>query len=220
MVVEPSFSSRTETDWTIDNTWKATQGSLGTFQPDDYLNDQAGPAFATWMATASHWGGVRLTKLSLYPAAGSQGKSVGGNVCTLNYNTPVAGTGSGNPLPLENSAAISWKTHRIGPRGRGRIYSPVSSVGVIDAVGKIDDTKRQNMADEAAALLEGLAYDGVGTAGAHVRPVVTGPSTSGGLGAFTDYATIIGVSVGSIMDTQRRRRAQEVEVRSVATPSY
>jgi hypothetical protein len=65
--------------------------------------------------------------------------------------------------------------------------------------------------DAHKALIEGLSYSGTGGSTAHLRSVVTGPSTTGGVGKYQGYATILGVRVGQILDTQRRRRNKEPE---------
>jgi hypothetical protein len=106
---------------------------------------------------------------------------------------------------------LSWETHVIGPRGRGRIFSPVPPVGALNSVGVLSSTYQDDAVASAKALLEGLSYSGTGGTTAHLRSVVTGPSSGGGISPYTRYGTIIGVRVGSVVDTQRRRRNKQPE---------
>jgi len=218
--VASEFASHTETDWDTTTTYKITSG-LSTFEPTDYLNDQVMPAIAAWMATSNHHGIAKCTGVSLYPCSAPTGNSIGGNVATATFHTPVAGGGSGSSLPLENSVVLSWQTHKIGARGKGRIYSPVGGTSILNSVGVVESTHQASYLSEAVTLLEGLAYTaGVGGSGANVRPVVTGPSSTGGAAPYAGYATIIGVRVGEVVDTQRRRRNKQPELYVAAPVTY
>jgi hypothetical protein len=200
--------SRTETDWTIRNRWKATSG-LATFQPDDWLNDQVAPALVSHFG-AHLWGDVKVDGLKASPI-GTDGKVVELATCVLDWTTAKpSGDGSTNPLPTENTTAISLRTPRIGPRGRGRVYYPVWSASVCDAQGRLADTPRTALLAEFIAQLEGMSL----SAGDWwVLPIVTGDP-------WTQYGEVTEVRVGNVIDTQRRRRRQEPETYISGTPSY
>lgn len=216
--VDAEFASHTETDWDTTTTWRATNGPL-VFEPTDYITNQVMPVVKTWMEQPEHHGIVRCKGVSLYPCSAPSGNSIGGNVATGLFHTPVPGGGSGNPLPLENSVVLSWGTNKIGPRGKGRIYSPVGPVSILNSLGVVESTKLASYLSAAVALVAGLKLDaGVGTGARAVRPVVTGPSTGGGVGPYQGYATIKTVRVGEVVDTQRRRRNKEPEL-YISAPS-
>jgi hypothetical protein len=61
--------------------------------------------------------------------------------------------------------------------------------------------------------MEALAFTGAGPGGAHVRPIVTGKP-------WDKYGVVTTVRVGSIVDTQRRRRNRLTEVYTSGNPSY
>jgi hypothetical protein len=208
--VTPDFNSHVETDWTTTTTYGIDGPLSTTFDPTSYLTDYVMPTLAVWMPSTLHHGIARVTGASLYPCDTS-GNAIGGNVAHGIFNTPVAGTGSGNCLPLENTVVLSWETHVLGPRGRGRIYGPVPPVGAMNGVGVLSDTYVTDAVASAKALIEGLSYSGTGGTTAHVRTVVTGPSSGGGISPYTRYGTIIGTKVGYVVDTQRRRRNKEPE---------
>jgi hypothetical protein len=210
--------SRTETDWTITGNWNTNLG-LNIFEPDDYLNDQAVPAWTDFMAAAHLSNQVRLRRLQLFPIGAPDGKAVPavpfavGTACDLEFTSsyPTGGE-SATQLPPQDSIVVSWKTHQIGARGRGRIFLPSGTSGSLSGA-HVSSGAQSDIADAAKAFCEALAYSAGSTLGAHVRPIVTGAP-------FTQYGVITQVRVGSIMDTQRRRRNRLVETYVSENPSY
>ena len=213
--VEAKSINRTETDWTISgNWWMAGPGGLQHFSPDDYLNDQAGPAFATWMATSLCFAGhARLRQLRLYPI-GSNGKSVpaapyaAGSPCTLIYTTIPEGGVAGDALPPQNTVVASHRTSQVGRKGRGRMFLPVSATGQVEK-GVLKDASRAAILANQVDLLEALAVTGTSS----TRPSVIGAP-------WTSYAFINSVIVDTAVDTQRRRRKDVIGVPATASVSY
>ena len=213
--VEAKSINRTETNWTItSNWWIAGPGGLEHFSPDDYLNDQAGPAFETWIATSFCFAtAVRLRQLRLYPI-GSNGKAVpappyaSGSPCTLTYTTIPNGGVSGEALPPQNTVVASHRTQQVGRRGRGRMFMPVGVTGQVEDGVLISSTVSALLANQVA-LLEALAVTGTSS----VRPSIIGAP-------WTDYAFIDTVIVDNAMDTQRRRRRSIISTPSSASVSY
>lgn len=205
--------SRTETDWNIDGNWSVAGPSLGTFSPDDFLNDQAAPAFDDWMDTAGRSTGCRLDALKLYPI-GTNGKAIpappfsSGTPCTLTWtaNNPLGAT-AGNLMPINNAIVASHRTGQIGRPGRGRMFIPGFAAGANSADGRVDGTVLGFLLGAQVALLEACRLGALSTAGVNVLPIVTG-------GGYTQYATISQVRVGNVWDTQNRRRRQLVETYS------
>ena len=202
--VQATTIARTESDWTIAGNWHAV-GGADTFQPDDYLNDQAAPAWTTLMAYAHISNQCRLRYLKLAPIIAPSGHMEPavpystGTPCTLTWTTLDATGGLAPPmLPPQDSVAVSWQTPQVGRHGKGRIYLPPSSGGILSG-GKIDSSARDEIAAAGAAFIDALTYSGPVLEGAHVKPVVTGKP-------WTHYGVIQSVKVGDVMDTQRRRR--------------
>lgn len=203
--VSPDFDTHTDTDWDTTRTFMVDGPGAETFDPAAYLNDYAGASWTNFMGAAGVSDKAKLVGIKLYPCDTS-GNSIGGNLATLTYHTPVSGTDSSKMLPTENSAVVSWATNRLGPRGRGRVYPPVISVNALDNYGQLSDSWVSTYANAARATIEGMAYHGVGTGAPSVESVVTGPSSSGGLAPYTHYSVINACRVGKVVDTQRRRR--------------
>ena len=70
--------------------------------------------------------------------------------------------------------------------------------------GEISSARQTAALAAQVALLEALKYDSADPLGPHIAPCVTGKP-------FTNYATINTVRVGSVFDTQRRRRRSVTE---------
>lgn len=214
-----STISRTETDWNIDGNWIVDGPLVTDFDPGDYLNDQAAPAFDAWMGVTGRSSVCRLDTLKLYPI-GTNGKAIpappygSGTPCTLTWtaNKPTGSTG-GSLLPINNSIVASHRTAQVGRAGRGRMFHPGLAAGSAAADGRVDATVQGLIRDAQVDLLEALAFPGDPALGPTVVPIVTG-------GAFTNYATITQVRVGNIMDTQNRRKRQLPETYLSASVSY
>lgn len=211
--------ARTETDWTIDGNWRLVDG-LSIFQPDDYLNDQAAPAFDAWMAANVRSNRCRLRTLKIYPIGSPNGKAIpappyaSGTPVTLSWtgSYPVGGN-AGDQLPLQNAVVASHRTNQIGRKGRGRMFWPALTVGGLDADGFLSTTGKNVITTAQVALLEGLAYGTFPADPVEIRPCVTGSP-------WTTYATINQVQVGNVVDTQRRRRNSLTEARQTAPVTY
>lgn len=197
--------NRTETHWTITSNWTVHGPGVSVFSPDDYLNDQAAPAFATWMAGVPFTSSLQLDQLKISPI-GTDGHVVPappyshGTPCTLAWTSsyPV-GTNGGQVLPLQNSLVASHRTAQVGRHGRGRMFLPSITASALNSAGLIDSSTAPSIATHQAALLEALSYTGSGVGALAVRPIVTGKP-------WVNYGVINTVRVGNVMDTQRRRR--------------
>lgn len=203
--IVPANINRTETNWTIVGNWLA-EGGVNDFDPGDYLNDLAGPAFRAWIATTGAFAGaVELRTLRLYPIGDPDGHVIPappyaqGTPCLLTYTgTRPHGVVSGAMLPPNNSVVASLRTSQIGRRGRGRMFSPACGVSVIGQnadAGVVTSANRTILANAYVTLLEALHYNEA----VKVRPIVIGAP-------YADYAVINQVRVGNVVDGQRRRR--------------
>ena len=213
--------NRTESYWTITGNWRiASLTPPATFNPDDYLNDQAAPAWTTFLASTICSDKLKTEYAKLYPIGAPSGRAIpavpytSGTPCTLAWTSlyPKGGSGS-NLLPLQNSFAVSWRTGQIGRRGRGRMFMPPTTVAAPDAHGFLSSTFQTNVKNAAVAFLEDLAVTPVGPTAPHVRPIVTGSP-------FTQYGVINQVRVDNVIDTQRRRRRSLEGTILSGNPSY
>jgi hypothetical protein len=112
-------------------------------------------------------------------------------------------------LPPQNSIAVSWRTQQIGSRGRGRIFLPSSTSGSLSQ-GHVSSGAASDITAAAVTFLEALAFT---SSSWNVIPIVTGKP-------FVGYGVINQVRVGSIMDTQRRRRNRLTEVYTSTNVTY
>jgi hypothetical protein len=165
-----------------------------------YLEDQAFPAIAAFLAQPYLSNEVHCTEVKLYPIL-STGQAFEHRSATMTFTTPAAGTGTANMMPPEVSIAVSWQTPQIGRRGRGRIYLPPSTTASFDDLGYVESGDQDDIAAAAATFLSDLAVESVGADAVHVRPIVTGAP-------WTKYGVIQSVNVGRVADAQRRRRRQ------------
>ena|SRR5664279_2882748 len=216
--VVPEFASYVDTGDTFTTTWKA-QHSSDTFEPMDYLRDQGRTAWTDLIGAGGYSSHVTLDALALYPCD-TTGNSIDRNVATCTFGTPVPGGVSGNQLPTEDSAAISWQSHILGPLGRGRIFPPPLPASALSTYGFLSSSWVSTNVNVAKNMLEALAVTPSLPLAPHVRPVVTGPTVKVGRPAYTVYGTIIEVKVGQVVDAQRRRRNKLPEAYQTANPSY
>jgi hypothetical protein len=160
------------------------------------------------------WGDVRIDQVKASPITTS-GLVAEDRTALLTWTSShPQGSGSANPLPLENTAAISFKTPRIGPRGRGRIYYPVYGINVLGTDGRLTSTRANATLAEVVAQIEGMSLTpSILTGAPWVLPIVTGSP-------WTQYGLVQTVRVGNVIDTQRRRRRQEPETYVSAATSY
>jgi hypothetical protein len=195
---------------TADWKWEVLGGPV--VNPVQYLHDQAAGAWADFISAVVVSSKVTLNELRLYPMQGD-GNAFESRVAVCTYDTPVPGGRSGDMLPPQVSVVVSWRTARPGPKGRGRIYTPASTVSGVASDGLVLGTMQGDLADAAQTLLEDLSFAGVGPTSTHIYPIVTGHP-------WTQFARILRLDVGNVADTQRRRRRQLVETRTSRTPSY
>lgn len=197
--------NRTESLWTITGNWDVSI-SGAFFEPDDFLNDQAAPAFTTWMAQGSISSLCQLQTLKLSPIVAPLGHEypappyLKGSPCRLDWtSSKPTGGGTSSVEPLQDTIVASHSTDQIGRRGRGRMYVPGLSADSLQAVGLLKSSNATNMLAAQIALLQALTYSPIGTGSPHTHAIVTGKP-------FVNYAKIATVKIGNVVDTQRRRR--------------
>lgn len=211
--VNAAAVARDETDWTISSLWNAGLGISETINVDDWLNDQLAPAALALLSGTYISSQVTLKGIKASPINGS-GHVVDLRTSQLLWKSPVPHGPTDIPmLPAECSVACSWVTQRIGRKGRGRIYLPPTGSAVINESGDLAGAQTAHIAEGAVAFLEASAITPTGPGNHWALPIVTGQP-------YTAYAQIDGVRVGSVIDSQRRRRRQVTEVYAALAASY
>jgi len=119
--------------------------------------------------------------------------------------TPVAGIGAATK-GFQSAVVLSLRTGRPGRSYRGRLYLPALAMVIDTNTLRIAPATRLTLATETATFLKAI-----GTAAppaANILPVVVSQTVS-------LLTTIASISVGDILDSQRRRRDSVAELTSV-----
>lgn len=177
---------------------------LGQGEPDDavmldWANNLHGD-FVTMVSTTlrtalSSSGTIDRVRIEYYNGAGGLTSVV------ESTSSPVAGLTIADQ-PYSSACVLSLSTGLSGSRRRGRMYWPALAAAV-DANGKFTGTtSATNFAISAKELIDliGSSYGGA----LNLEPGVYS-------GVLDDVTTVTAVRVGSIPDTQRRRRDNLVE---------
>jgi hypothetical protein len=174
---------------------------------DSWLNGAIKNAVLSYhTAQASHIDARCKLSFAKLNAVGIDGKYL--NPLTHEYVFADVGGGGANygNFPNQNTVAVSLTTgYSRGPAHRGRFYLPLPTVQ-IDPNGQIAVGFIQDIEQATKTFLEAVADVPGIDAPNSMTPVVM--SRKSGAPA---YRVITGVSVGMVMDTQRRRRKSLAE---------
>lgn len=124
------------------------------------------------------------------------------NVAEVLRGTPVTGTGTASKTP-QDALVLSLRTATPGARGRGRMYWPALGAS-LNGSFQITSPSSAGAAAGAKTLLQAIntAIDGVySDAASALRGALS-------VRSGTDHVcrNVTSIQVGSILDTQRRRR--------------
>lgn len=167
------------------------------------LESVTGAAETFWAALRTRIAvGTRLNSVKVAPVD-EDGRYID-NMDSVIYDweTPLAGsTGTAHPPQVSVVASLTTGTRR-GNATHGRMYLPLTGIPIDGGDFTISVSSRQAIANAVVGLLN----DSLGTiADASLDPVVMSNIGSG------TTRTITTVAVGSIPDTQRRRRNRFTE---------
>jgi hypothetical protein len=168
----------------------------------DWLYGSAKDAIANYHSdSATHIAsGAKLTFAKMN-VVDMQGRYIEQATHEYIYAPPVAGAGGAFIHPNQVTLAVSLTTEFVrGHAHRGRYYLPTPSVQVDGTTGLVPVTTCQDIAATSAAFIEALADEPGPDLILGQRVAVM---SSRGTGATN---VVIGVEVGRVMDTQRRRR--------------
>ena len=221
VAVVPKSIAMDETDWTIEGNW-TWDTAIGELDPSEWLNSAIAPSLVTFWGTSNLFAaGTYFKEIKVYPI-GSNGKTepappyAAGSPCTLTFKTETAcgGAGSGTQFPPQVALVASLRTAQVGPHGRGRIFLPGAGAALSSSYGLVDPTRQASVTTAAAAFFEGCTFDDA-LGGPTAYPAVVPAAQS----APTAYALVNQIRVGSVFDTQRRRRRSLVETYTTAAVS-
>lgn len=191
------------------------EGGVTDIDPMDWLENEVAPAIQQYLNTTNLFNpDIYCTGLDAYPI-GNDGKvitlPVGAAVASLRTTVNTwDGSSATNSMAPFTSFAISTVTAANIPRGRGRFYPPPPVVGVTtSSTGCASSSGRTTMLNAASLFVESVSLE-VGVGDAFLLPCVIGDPWT------TAYA-IKQLRVGSIPDTQRRRKNGLTEVYTTDT---
>lgn len=207
--------NRDETNWTISGNWNLEMG-VTDLDPADWLNDQLAPAWVTFFGTARFSSTAYIETIKVYPINANGRVEPAppfstGTPCTLTFKSETSCDGGGGAglFPPQIAVVASLRTEQIGPSSRGRMFLPAIPTGDIANFGQYGTTNAGTMATAAGAMLEASQLTG-GAGEPWCLPAVIP-------GNWATYALVKQVRVGSVFDTQRRRRNQLPEVYSTVS---
>jgi hypothetical protein len=197
-------------DWTeqvlAEEIWVNSIRFQGDWLPDSQWNDlldEMKAKVATYHAKAvhSHMCRLKWVKLNQINAEGKYAQSW--KTFERDYTPPVVGTGTAGLLPLQNTVAVTFHTARQrGIGSRGRMFMPGVRVPEIATTGILAPADATARRQAVAEFIGTLRVNNQGWTGV---PAVVSKGAANGAGDGL-AAPITAVSVGRIVDTQRRRR--------------
>ena len=187
--------------WFAESNWRL-EGGINDFDPVSYLVDQVIPGLYSWTALSGRSQEAIVTGASLYPidttghaiAPPGTGAPVPATVTFTPTGCPQ-GASTGSMGPLQVACVTSHRTGFSGRKGRGRMFLAGLVQTNINAVGQFTSTFMSAALSKQVGLLTTLTIDDEAVS---VHPAL--------IPNFTSYAHITEVRVGSVPDTQRRRR--------------
>ena len=156
-------------------------------------------------STATHFDEVRV-----YPIGANGKMTAEPNIAAP--TEPTKGPVSGPHLPFQSSLVVSLTANGIGKGKRGRFYLPMQCLEVTTS-GTVQPAQMATVVPAVVTFLNAL-NDGAATTPNQALGI------SGSTGAQGTFRTVRHITVGNVIDTQRRRRRSLVEVRSEPVGTY
>lgn len=164
---------------------------------------------AAWWLSIGFIGRAAKLGWVKWNAIGTNGRYREATTDLVEYDPEVTTSGSATPVyPPQISLVVTLETGITrGLAGRGRMFLPAPTLP-IGTNGTLTEANSTEVATKVAALLSALNEDVEGG-----RRVGVFSNTREGAARV-----VTGVSVGTVYDTMRSRRAQKTEVRPAVTP--
>ena len=161
----------------------------------------AGAAYIDALAADTLWKGlypsaVNFTQGTAYLVDQATGVTISEGACGSAY----AGSGVSAALPPQCAVAVTLRTALSGASYRGRYYLPAPEVTGLTTVGRLSNTAKNQIL--------------VSLTNAHGAEIATGPTVTIYSRVHHSIEQVTQISVGDVVDTQRRRRDKLVESRS------
>jgi hypothetical protein len=190
-----------------------TIGSLeayfGTFDPEAWIDDLAADVLAFVNDTSMGWQStpdLRFVKFNVIDPNGHYRDDVTHEKL---YDPPHGFGGNEMFHPLEDTICVSLRTGLRGPRHRGRLYLPPQGYNLDNTTGMLSSSSQNAYLAGVHTFFNNLNnWPGIDPAGAPATCVAS---------SFGENTLITSVAVGSVPDTQRRRRRSLVETYVTAT---
>jgi hypothetical protein len=203
-----------DTGWTGQSNWRL-EGGIHDFDPLSYLVDFALPQWSAWQASTSTSTDSIITAIRLYPV-GEDGHAIAppglGTAVPASIDFTAGyepqGGGSSGLQPLQVSACVSHYTVGNGKHYRGRMFRAGLKPAATNSEGHFTSATQSDLLAKQTTLLEGLSAS---TADVSFFPIIAPNFKIGTTSHYGTFARISSVRVGSIPDTQRRRRNRLVE---------
>jgi len=203
-----SWSSDPAEIWECSVRLSADGGGGVTLDPEAYLSGISAALFSWYQSTAASMNALATLAFIKANHIGADGKYVDKTTTHVHDFTPAAGALS--PVgPGFLSIAYSWYTANArGPGHSGRIFPPnntnAPSVGAFQVSSSVTAAYATS-----AALLLGILKNSAGAPGAKGTPIIASKVN----GAIVP---IVGATVNSVYDVQRRRKNRIKGTRSAA----
>jgi hypothetical protein len=202
---------------------------LRTYRAESFLSVPSGSALA--IAVSNRWRTLFNSEVGLCASLpGSRATVDGVTVREINDVGVTVTQYEGIPtvaqvdataaasMPNQAALAVTLLTARAGRTGKGRIYLPcLNYVGVgAFAGGQITQAVINLLAPKIKTLLDGINTDLAANFGSALKLAVQSPTSAKKVfddNSLADYngAVITGFKIGSVIDTQRRRRQSIAE---------
>lgn len=211
--VAADYGSDTSTHGTLNKTWTARIGGIGSEENFDAgMQMDVAEDFWTFLNTLKTYqqNNYRWTHIKIAPILADG--SYGAGAATYTFSSPLTGAYStGGCLPPEVALAVSTRAPVIGRRGRGRVYLPAFNVAALVSDGTVNTTTNDAVRAAFVTLIGDM--ENLPGASAYEGLVMT---TSAGK---ADAIRPLEVRIGSHWDAQRRRQDQAEEIYRVTTLS-
>lgn len=207
--VQQIYNDYSLTQWDVTQTFDMQWGGVPA-STSEMCDDIAADVRAFWIAVQGQYSNnFRWTHLKIAPIERGTGKYLAPS-STYTAKTPLVGSGT-PPMPPEVSTALSMRAGIVGKRGRGRIYWPAPSTGMLDGSGKVAAASRTTLANSFVTLIENL----------NNVPGVEPFRTQVAVMSAANVTAVLPaeVRVGDHFDVQRRRQHQVDETYTVASLS-
>jgi hypothetical protein len=210
--VNDASTTSTTTHFNKTQNWTGDSGLAGVEVTDGDQDAIAEAVYTYWAAIQSKMSAdFELQDVRLYAISSSSPYNSATAAPCYYVPSGAEGGGASSTLPPQCSLVTSLRTAAPGRRGRGRFYVGSLSETVTDTHGQTDTGIASTFANAASTLQEDVRAIGSIASTRYYGMVWHRLSDQG--------AVVRSVDVGNIIDTQRRRRAQEPEIRTTVTLS-